>query len=251
MKVTLLGTGAPLHPKRAMTGMILTARGCQPLLIDTCGGLELSRQLTLVGFDRAKLHNVVVTHRHLDHAGGMLDLFLARMPLDVYALPDTHRGIAETMSGSFPEWDLDPQIERHEIVSGSSHDIAGFRVTFFSAVHRVPTVAVRVSKGRKIFAFSADTIGCEEVTACARGADLFLCDALCAETDGPKAAARARATMHATAKEAALMAKAAGARALALTHLARFADPKKVLAEARAHFSGPVSLAADGKSYAI
>jgi ribonuclease BN (tRNA processing enzyme) len=251
MKVTLLGTGAPLHPKRAMTGMIVTARGCQPLLVDTCGGLELSRQLELVGFDRAKLRNVIVTHRHLDHAGGMLDLFLARMRLDIYALPDTHQGIAALMSGGFPEWDLDPNIERHEIRDEPSHDIAGFRVEFFSAVHRVPTVAVRISKGRKVFAFSADTIACEQVRLCARGADLFLCDALCAEADGPKAVARARATMHATAKHAALMAKEAGARALALTHLARFADPKKVLAEAKAHFQGPVSLAADGKSYAI
>lgn len=52
MDLTLLGTGAPLHPDRAMTGMILTAPGCAPLLVDTCGGFELARQLSLVGFDR-------------------------------------------------------------------------------------------------------------------------------------------------------------------------------------------------------
>src|SRR5262245_43107892 len=51
MKITLLGTGAPLHPDRAMTGMIVTGPNCAPLLIDTCGGLELARQLELVGFD--------------------------------------------------------------------------------------------------------------------------------------------------------------------------------------------------------
>jgi ribonuclease BN (tRNA processing enzyme) len=251
MKVTLLGTGAPLHPKRAMTGMIVAARGCQPLLVDTCGGLELSRQLERAGFDRAKLRNVIVTHRHLDHAGGMLDLFLARMPLDIYALPDTHEGIAAIMAGAFPEWDLEPTIARHEVLPGTSGEIGGFSVSFFAAEHRVPTVAVRIKKGRKVFAFSADTIVCDEVVAAAQAADLFLCDALCAEADGPQAVARARATMHATAKEAALMAKAAGARALALTHLARFAAPRKVLAEAKAYFPGPVSLAADGKIYAL
>ena len=50
VEITLLGAGAPLHPDRAMTGMIVTAPDCAPLLIDTCGGLELARQLKLVGF---------------------------------------------------------------------------------------------------------------------------------------------------------------------------------------------------------
>ena len=251
MKVTLLGTGAPLHPARAMTGMIVTARGCKPLLIDTCGGLELARQLAFVGFDRAKLRNVIVTHRHLDHAGGLLDLFLARIPLAIYALADTHAGIAATMAGSFPEWDLSPDIVRHEVSVNGPQEIGGFQVQFFPAVHRVPTIAVRVSTGGKHFAFSADSVACEGVVACARGADLFLCDALCAERDGKKAVDRARATMHATAKEAAEMAKAAGAKALLLTHLARFADPRKVLAEAKAHFRGPTALAEDGATYSL
>ena len=115
MEITLLGTGAPLHPDRAMTGVIVTAPDCAPLLIDTCGGLELARQLELVGFDRADLRAVIVTHRHLDHAGGIQDLLLARMPLEIYALPDTHEGIAAVTQGSFPEWELHPDIARHEI----------------------------------------------------------------------------------------------------------------------------------------
>ena len=86
-----------------MTGMIVTGPNCAPLLIDTCGGLELARQLKLVGFDRADLHAVIVTHRHLDHAGGIQDLLLARMPLEIYALPDTHEGIAiVTVREAFP-----------------------------------------------------------------------------------------------------------------------------------------------------
>jgi glyoxylase-like metal-dependent hydrolase (beta-lactamase superfamily II) len=90
-------------PDRAMTGMIVTAPGCAPLLIDTCGGLELARQLQLVGFERTEIGGVIVTHRHLDHAGGIQELFFARMPLDIYALLDTHEGIAAVTKGSFPE----------------------------------------------------------------------------------------------------------------------------------------------------
>ena len=251
MELTLLGTGAPLHPNRAMTGMIVTAPGCAPLLIDTCGGLELARQLELVGFDRTAIRTVVITHRHLDHAGGIQDLFLARMPLDIYALRDTQEGIAAVTEGSFPEWNLHPEIGWHEVSCGWSYDIAGFQVEFFNAKHRVPTVAVRVAHGSKIFAFSADTLVCDDVVACARNADLFLCDTLCAELDGEQASRSARETMHSTAREAAEMATRAGARALVCTHIARFANPTNILVEAKRHFVDAVTVAQDGDRYRI
>ena len=251
MEITLLGTGATLHPNRAMTGMIVTAPGCEPLLIDTCGGLELALQLDLVGRERTEIRAVIVTHRHLDHAGGIQDLFLARMPLDIYALSDTHDGIAAVTLGSFPEWELHPDIARHEIGPGATSEIAGFRVEFFRAEHRVPTVAVRVSHGGRRFAFSADTLACEEVVACARNSDLFLCDTLCAELDGDELAKQARTVMHATAREAAAMATLAGVGALACTHIARFANPANILEEAKAHFAETVSVAEDGDQYCI
>ena len=44
----------------------------------------------------------------------------------------------------------------------------------------------------------ADSIPCEALVACARGADLFICDALCAGRDGAGRAERARELMHPT-----------------------------------------------------
>jgi hypothetical protein len=125
---------------------------------------------------------------------------------------------------------------------GVARDIAGFRVEFFRAEHRVPTVAVRVFVDRKTFAFSADTLACDEIVACARNADLFLCDTLCADLDGEAAAASAWSSMHATAREAAAMATRAGAGALACTHIARFTNPTNILAEAEASFAGAVKV---------
>jgi hypothetical protein len=52
--------------------------------------------------------------------------------------------------------------------------------------------------------------------------------------------------MHSTAREAAAMATRAGAGTLACTHIARFANPVNILAEARTHFAGAVTVAQDG-----
>ena len=104
MEITFLGTGAPLHVSRATTGMLVTADGCAPLLIDTCGGFELARRLDSAGVKLAEIRNIIVTHRHFDHSGGMMALFLANMPLDIHALDDTYTGISEMKAGCFPEY---------------------------------------------------------------------------------------------------------------------------------------------------
>lgn len=246
MQIIFLGTGAPLTPDRATTGLLVTAPGCQPLLVDTCGGFELSRQLAAAGVALRDIRNVVVTHRHLDHAGGMQALYLANMPLDVHALPDTHDGIAQVTAGCFPEWQRHPEVHHHEARPGQVRDIGGFEVSFFEARHRVPTVAVRIRQGGRTLAFSADTVPCDTVVDCARNADLFVCDAICAEADGEAWAKRAHDLMHPTAREAATMARTAGAGRLACTHIGRFGTPSNIEAEARATFGGEVVVPADG-----
>lgn len=246
MDVTLLGTGSPMAPERNATGMLVTAPDCEPLLIDTCGGFELPRQLARIGQPITQLHNIIVTHRHMDHAGGMPALFIASIPLHIYALPDTHAGISELMNACFPEWPIHAAVERIPIAAGEQHAIGGFTVEFFAAEHRVPTVAVRVQHGGRTLAFSADGIPNDGMISCAHDADLFICDALCAARDGAEWATRARSLMHPVAREAAEMAVAANARLLALTHLARYANPDNLLAEAREIFSGPVVVPDDG-----
>lgn len=245
MDVTVLGTGSPMAPERIATGLLVTAPACEPLLIDTCGGFELPRQLARIGQPISELRNVIVTHRHMDHAGGMPALFIATIPLNIYALPDAHTGIRELMAACFPEWPIHPDVQRIAIAPGEAHEIGGFAVEFFATEHRVPTVAVRVTHAGRTLAFSADGLPTDGMVACARDADLFICDALCAARDGAEWATRARNLMHPVAREAAEMAVMANARALALVHLARYARPENMLAEARAVFPGPLTVPDD------
>lgn len=258
MQVTLLGTGAPLSINRSCMGMMVTADGCAPLLIDTCGGFELAGQLSRAGFKLSDVTNVIVTHRHADHAGGMQALILANRPVVVHALADTHEGIEQMKAGCFPEWGLEnpdwgQQQERFRktIVPGDERDIGGFRIEFFAMVHRVPTVAVRVTCNQRTFTYSADSRPCDALVAAARSADLFLCDALYPETQGEQAAAQARRLMHPTAREAGVLAAQAGVKALALVHSSVNADPTLIANEAREAFGGPTFMPADLTKLAV
>ena len=246
MEITFLGTGAPLHVSRATTGMLVTADGCAPLLIDTCGGFELARRLNSARFPLAQIRNIIVTHRHFDHSGGMLPLFLANMPLDVHALDDTYTGISEMKAGGCPETELHPEVRHHRIEFGERREIGGFAVECIQVEHRVPTIAVRITHRGRTIAFSADSLPCEGLNAAARSADLFICDTMCADLDGDGARNRTRSLMHPTAREAAEISKRAGVDRLACVHIARFGSVQNILEEAQSVFGGRVEVPNDG-----
>ncbi|UCH24348.1 MAG: ribonuclease Z [Trueperaceae bacterium] len=254
MDVTTLGTGAPLAKGRATVGLLVNAPGCTPLLIDTCGGFEIIDRLRGAGAFDKTLKNVIVTHRHGDHIGGAMALLIGLRSLTFFGLADTLGAVQGLMAGCFPE--LSGVLELHSdfvpVRAGDRREIGGFSVSFFEVSHRVPTVAVRVSHGGKTLAYSADSLPCDGLIECARGVDLFICDALCTRQDtNPEGGLRAHDLKHPTAFDAAQMAATAGAKALALVHLARFTNPVSVLAEAKTVYQGPLSVPADGSCYSL
>jgi len=221
------------------------------LLIDTCGGFELPRQLNSAGVPLGQVRNIIVTHRHFDHSGGILALFLANMPLDIHALDDTYAGICEMKAGGLPETELHAEVRHHRIEFGERREIGGFAVEFIQVEHRVPTTAVRITHRGRTVAFSADSLPCEGLHAAARNADLFICDTMCAERDGDGARNRTRSLMHPTAREAAEISKRAEAHRLACVHIARFGSAQNILEEAQMVFNGRVEIPNDGDRYLI
>lgn len=97
--------------------------------------------------------------------------------------------------------------------------------------------------GRRVV-ITGDTRPCAATIEQAVDADLLVHEA----TFGDEEAARAMETMHSTAREAATVAKMAGAKRLVLTHFsARYSrDPSDLGREAREVFPGEVTLAKDG-----
>jgi ribonuclease Z len=87
--------------------------------------------------------------------------------------------------------------------------------------------------GRRVV-YSGDSQPCDALIEAARNADLFICEA----TFTMDLKQRAREVKHMCAAEAAGIARAAGARRLALTHISpRFDDATPVAEEARAVFA--------------
>lgn len=251
MEIVFLGTGAPLHMSRATTGLLIRAEGCAPLLIDTCGGFELPRCLSSAGFPLADIRNVIVTHRHFDHTGGMMALFMANMPLDIHALDDTYAGICEMKAGCIPDTELHSEVRHHRVQFGEQRDIGGFCAEFIKVEHRVPTVGIRITHRGRTIAFSADSLPCDGLAAVARDADLFICDTMCADRDGENARQRTRSLMHPTAREAAEISQCAGVHRLACVHIARFGSPQNILEEAQSVFKGAVEVPDDGDRYLL
>ncbi|ATB45093.1 ribonuclease Z [Corallococcus macrosporus] len=97
--------------------------------------------------------------------------------------------------------------------------------------------------GRKLV-ISGDTRPCPALVKAANDADLLVHESTFSDDEQE----RAMETRHSTAREAARVAKEAGARRLVLTHLSsrHDTDPSKLLTQAREEYQGPVEVAFDG-----
>ena len=89
--------------------------------------------------------------------------------------------------------------------------------------------------GRRIV-YSGDTAPCQAVEVLADGADVLVHEATFLSDER----ARARETGHSTAAQAAEIARDAGVRLLALTHLSTRYFPREIRDEARAVFADTV-----------
>ena len=179
--MTVLGSAASFgHPGNPCSGYLVRSPTTSVWL--DCGPGTLSAVQEHVAL--ADLHAVVVTHgtRHL------LDGLVGgdRAPLD---------------------WT--------DVTDGSSVVIGDLAFSFARTDHPVETLAVRVAWGGRCFAYSADTGTGWSMTTLdpeGEGFDLVLCEASLAEDE-------AGAVQHLTGSQAGSLARAAGARRLAVTHV--------------------------------
>ena len=79
--VIFLGTGGPLKEERAQTSLAIPLSGGETMLIDASSGTVLLRQLRAAGIPLESVRHLLMSHRHVGHAGGLAPLLTALVPL--------------------------------------------------------------------------------------------------------------------------------------------------------------------------
>ncbi len=254
MFVVFLGTGNALPSvERANTALVLMAAPGERAVLVDCGG-DPYRNLARAGIDAERVSDLVITHAHIDHIGGLPSLIESfriagrRSPLHIYA--NQHAlAVARDLLAAFAfELTLDRwpfAVELHELTWGESLVIGHFTVVPLPTEHTVPSLGLRFTPvaGGPTLAYTSDTKLAPALDDIARGADLFI-----AEATYPRGSEDAAlAVRHLTITQAATVAQGARAKALALVHLsAGHQRDRAVRREARAAFRGEVILPRDG-----
>lgn len=71
MKLTMLGTGSALVTECYNTCFVIEDEN-KYFLVDGGGGNAILSQLKLVNIDWKNIKDILVTHKHIDHIGGII-----------------------------------------------------------------------------------------------------------------------------------------------------------------------------------
>ncbi|HVU78881.1 MAG TPA: MBL fold metallo-hydrolase [Gaiellaceae bacterium] len=211
MRLTVVGCSpAWPNPGAAHSGYLVEHGGARVLL--DCGPGVLPRLRAAEGWP--KVDAIVISHFHLDHSGDLVPWLWGHLMGPAAGtrgpalwLPPESRADLDALASGFDEaFDVREYAERSRFSVGAL-SITPLRVPHYDR----PTWALRVEAGGRVLAYSADTSPSPALVDCARGADLFLCEAT---LDGPDREPRG----HLRADEAAAAAEEAGAQRLLLVH---------------------------------
>jgi ribonuclease BN (tRNA processing enzyme) len=187
VKVRFLGSGDAFGSGGRFQTCIHLESGASHLLLD-CGASSLIA-MRRFGVDPQAIDTVILSHLHGDHFGGVPFLILdgqfkrRTRPLVVAGPPGVEARVREAMEVFFPG---STRVERKfdtrfvELADRVSVEVGPVRVTGFGVVHAsgAPPFALRVAGEGKVVAYSGDTEWTESLIDAARGADLFIAEAL-------------------------------------------------------------------------
>jgi ribonuclease BN (tRNA processing enzyme) len=245
LTVTVLGSAGTFgHPGNPCSGYLVQT-GTTSVWLDCGPGTlaALQEHISIVDLDA-----VVVSHEHPDH---WLELPVlrnaARYVLGVETLPVHGTAGTRELFEQVLRGKVEP-IVWNEITDGSAVTIGDQTLSFSATDHPVETLAVRVEAHGRTFAYSADTGPAWSFSAldpAGAGFDLALCEATLAE-------AEAGSVQHLSGSQAGRLARAAGVRRLALTHLYEGVAPDRAEAAAAPDaFDGPVEVALPGHVFTV
>jgi ribonuclease Z len=241
-KITILGSSAAIPDAAHANSQLLVTLKNTTILID-CGDSTYLR-LKAASINLEQVSNLILTHFHPDHAGGLpaflitLWLLKRQSPLVIHGLEDTlDRSEAMMQLYQWGSWQgFYPvkfnRLKAEELTSVISTD--EWKVVASPVKHLIPTIGLRMEfEDGMVAAYSSDTEPCEAMKRLGKSADLLL----------HESAGDSRG--HSSGIQAADIARQAEARRLVLIHYPS-GKSAELLNEARTKFTGEVLLAEDG-----
>jgi ribonuclease BN (tRNA processing enzyme) len=252
VELTVLGSGtvAP-SAGRTAAGHWLVAGEVQ-LLLD-CGAGILHRAASF-GVPWEKVTHVAITHYHPDHWG--------ELPMLLFALKwGTHpprcdplvvigpRGLATRLTllaGALDDWVLEPgyPLRLVEMQPGDRLELGTNTIlSSCKTPHTPESMAYSVEHAGLRLVYTGDTGPSDELAQWAKGCDLLLAECSLPDSAGIE--------LHLTPSSAGMLARAAGARRLVLTHFYPPVEGTDPAAAAARVFQGPVIAARDGDRFTV
>jgi len=246
-KLTILGSSAAIPDSAHANSQLLVTLKDTSTLID-CGDSTYLR-LKAAGIAVDQIDNLILTHFHPDHVGGVpaflitLWLLKRQSPLIIHGLDHTlDRTEAmmklyqwETWKGFYPV--SFNRLKEEELTSVISTD--EWKVFSSPVCHLIPTIGLRMEFASGcVAAYSCDTEPCAAVMRLGKEADLLLHESV------------GEARGHSSGVQAADIARQAEAKQLVLIHYS-IEKSVELFNEARVNFAGEVTLAEDGAVYEL
>ncbi len=234
VRVQFLGSGSAFSDGgRANAAIHVTAPGVS-LLLD-CGGSALPAIKKQI--DPKAIDAIAVTHLHGDHFGGIPFLVIEQhftgrnKPLVVGGPPSLEQRLRAEEQALYPDFFGPTPLGfplRTVVLGAQPTELGGARVSALPVRHirLAEPHGLRVEVAGKLIAYSGDARWTEELTAVAKGAELFICEATFFERDDPSHISYRQVMAHREEFEA---------RRIVLTHLG--AETLAHLAEVELEYS--------------
>lgn len=255
-KIIVLGTGTASVLQNFNTCFILEDNKGEYLLVDTGGGNRILKQFKEANIDLTKIHNIFISHKHIDHLYGVLWIYRF---VDMAMRKGTYEGdlniYCHDELAQIIRWQIKNLLRKEQqifidkrifINSVENHEkikVLNYELEFLDIISKSDKqygFKTTLNNG-KTLAFLGDEPLDEKLYEDVRNIDYLLHEAFCLETESDKY--KPREKNHDTVKSASIKAQKVGAKNLVLWHTQENLGEnrkEKYTQEAQENFAGNV-----------
>jgi ribonuclease BN (tRNA processing enzyme) len=244
VRLTILGSGTNVHPTRAAAGYLVKTD--QLLLLDF--GPRTLKNLMKAGVNRHRIRHILFSHFHADHFADFVHFFfdavfhskfVGKRPDLTLIGPRGTKRLFGIMLKNFPGFGAARFKTTIREVKDQTFTIGRTRITARTLEHsrRLHCLGYRIEYGRKVLAYSGDSMHCQGLVRLCRKADVAVLDcSFPSNRPGPN---------HLHAGGCGRVAQEAGVKRLILSHFYPIAERYDVKAQAGRHFKGRITKGRD------